>query len=245
MHTRIVRRHILEAAPRPSAVGRGRPRTDDLVVRTEVWKLEFSRSWQSARGNSRWLRRLSDDGSDHGGRFEDRRTGERFRLRVIDTTPYRNWQDVPRSPLPDLTDEERAEPSGWFGTGPTMIDRDAAAGYRAVQDAMRFRWRRLVTTPTDDPALRQRFTLMPEYGVDYPVWSGGAVDPRDYGVSAGLCRELRAWQHDWEMQIGEQDRLPSARVRSEILSEGRRLAAALRDEVGAFADVSLREQAII
>ncbi|RZU31412.1 hypothetical protein BKA19_1071 [Blastococcus saxobsidens] len=50
-------------------------------------------------------------------------------------------------------------------------------------------------------------TLMPEYGVEVPVWHGpdsqhsgnvGAEELLAMGVSSGLAERLRAWQEGWE-----------------------------------------------
>jgi hypothetical protein len=67
----------------------------------------------------------------------------------------------------------------------------------------------MVHEEEDAPDLRPGLTVMPEYGVDIPVWYGPGSDGLGWldaeklatlGVSDGLIERLRAWQESWERE---------------------------------------------
>jgi GNAT superfamily N-acetyltransferase len=103
---------------------------------------------------------------------------------------------------------------------------------------------RFLTLPQISPA-RRIIRLFPDHGRDCPLWEDGTptwdvgytMSPEDYGLSAGLSQSLREWQSFWEAHVDAFACWDSPTHRKAWTDEGRRLAARLREEAAAFADV--------
>ena len=86
----------------------------------------------------------------------------------------------------------------------------------------------------------RRLLLMPEYGIELPLWdrsrtrdaSFGPFHRHALGLSAELETRLAAWNHEFDMLAATDFTWPSAEVQLAFVVAGHALAAELQREVG-------------
>ncbi|SJN08094.1 hypothetical protein FM113_00850 [Leucobacter sp. 7(1)] len=96
------------------------------------------------------------------------------------------------------------------------------------------------------PPARRVIRLFPDYGRDWPLWEdststwdiGYTTDPETYSLSAGLSRDIADWNALWVRNFDPFDGWASDLLRTKWEAVGLDIAARLRNEVAAFADVS-------
>ena len=80
--------------------------------------------------------------------------------------------------------------------------------------------------------------VFPDYSAD-PVWDtqDAMVDLDTLGLSSRLVKALRAWAREWERLLGPAFEVRDEEAHERWLSDGRRLAERLQEEVGPSAQV--------
>lgn len=81
----------------------------------------------------------------------------------------------------------------------------------------------------------ERVLVMPEYGVDLPLWDRGpggpGTSPDELGLSDQLAARLRAWNAEWQNHPPEKPRPWSAKEQHQWRETGYRLARQLQAEL--------------
>lgn len=88
--------------------------------------------------------------------------------------------------------------------------------------------------------------LFPDYGRDWPLWEnstptwdvGYTTTPTTYGLSEQLIHDMAAWNRFWEQHFDPFDGWDTDENREHWRQHGDAIAAQLRVEVAAFADVN-------
>lgn len=92
---------------------------------------------------------------------------------------------------------------------------------------------------------RRVIRLFPEYGRDWPLWEdttptwdvGYTTTPELYGLSDQLTADLAAWNRWWELHFDPFAGWDGDAASERWRADGAAIAARLRAEVSAFADV--------
>ncbi|MEV7692722.1 hypothetical protein AB0N73_05270 [Microbacterium sp. NPDC089189] len=98
---------------------------------------------------------------------------------------------------------------------------------------------------TQEVPQRRTIRLFPDYSRDWPLWEnstptwdvGYTTTPEMYGLSAELTRDMAAWNALWEAHFDPIEGWDNADNADRWRDEGAGIAARLRREVAAFADV--------
>lgn len=212
-------------------------RFDDNSAQPEVHQsvVAFSRRWATATTPTGVLRRhpTTNRWSHGGGLFVDVASGTRFVMQSL-------WPIVDEPELRAagaLSDSS----SGFSWTAPRMTtDPAAAERIERLERAERRRLTRERLRPKARGEGRLVIRLMVEYGVDWPLWGDdGPMEPWELGLSRGLTARLREWNDLWETGFHYESGWKEAGDRRRFVHDERLLAAALFDEVRAFADVEV------
>lgn len=100
-----------------------------------------------------------------------------------------------------------------------------------------------------DKGARRVIRLFPDYGHPWPLWENStaehptnyAMEPADFGLSQSLSDRLRSWYDVWDAENLYESGWSSPENEMTWKTEGARIAAQLREEVKAFADVEYDE----
>ncbi|GAA4918397.1 hypothetical protein [Nesterenkonia rhizosphaerae] len=95
------------------------------------------------------------------------------------------------------------------------------------------------------PPARRTIRLFPDYGRDWPLWEnttstwdvGYTTTPETYGLSEPLKVEIASWNKLWEDHFDPFEGWDDDANRAKWTADGEAIAARLRHEVRAFADV--------
>lgn len=95
------------------------------------------------------------------------------------------------------------------------------------------------------PPARRIIRLFPDYSRDWPLWEnstptwdvGYTTTPETYGLSGALSNDMAAWNVFWETHFDPFDGWDNDADRERWRAQGETIAARLRAEVAAFADV--------
>lgn len=98
---------------------------------------------------------------------------------------------------------------------------------------------------TQEVPQRRTIRVFPDYSRDWPLWEnstptwdvGYTTTPEMYGLSAGLTRDMAAWNALWEAHFDPFEGWDSVDNAVRWRDEGTGIVARLRGEVAAFADV--------
>ncbi|SDT37699.1 hypothetical protein SAMN04489716_3519 [Actinoplanes derwentensis] len=80
---------------------------------------------------------------------------------------------------------------------------------------------------------------MSDYGVGWPLWEDGAMDPADFDLPVGLADRISAWQEHFEVRFHYEDGWKTAEDAAAYAREGRELHRFLEQSIGGWADVRL------
>ena len=95
------------------------------------------------------------------------------------------------------------------------------------------------------PPVRRIIRLFPDYSRDWPLWEnssptwdvGYTTTPETYGLSESLTADMASWNAFWEQHFDPIDGWYDDANYEQWAAAGETIAARLRHEVEAFADV--------